>query len=87
MPVTAKERLMEVIIDGARYAPVTEANPSMDTIARGLAHSFWGDLKADKPTAVLLEGLTVRIYDDGEGEPIEEVLTYIANEIARHNAI
>ncbi len=70
-----------ITIDGVRYAPVTEANPSMDAIARGLAYGYWGE-SADKPLAELLDGLSVRVCDDGDGAPIEEVLADIANAIA-----
>ena len=35
---------MEVIINGVRYAPVTDSNPNAEHIARGIMEEFWGDL-------------------------------------------
>ncbi len=75
---------MEVIINGMRYVPVTEANPNMKAIARGLLASFWGSV-SDNDLAEKMEGITVRVFDDGKGEPIEKVLADIAEELAKQN--
>ena len=37
----------EVIINGVRYMPVTEANPSVEHICRGLMEQFWGEVPSD----------------------------------------
>ena len=74
----------EVVIDGVRYVPVIESSPSMGAIARGLASVFWGE--SSKPTSKMLNNLTVRVYDDGDGEPIQDVLALIANELAKEQS-
>lgn len=74
---------MEVIIDGVRYAPVSEANPTINAIARGLLASFWGYIGDDKDLADKMKGITIWVYDDGQGEPIEKVLADIAEELAK----
>ena len=71
----------EVMIDGVRYVPVIEAHASMKAVARGLLASFWGHVGDDKDLAEKIEGITVRVFDDGTGEPIEKVLADIAIEL------
>lgn len=75
---------MEVIIDGVRYVPAIEASADMKSIARGLLASFWGHVGDD--LAEKMDGITVRVFDDGQGEPIEKVLADIATELAKPNA-
>lgn len=72
---------MKVVIDGVRYVPVVEANANMEAIARGLIYQFWGEAGEGKELAEKMEGLRVRVFDDGEGEPIESVLADIAREL------
>jgi hypothetical protein len=74
---------VEVIIDGVRYVPVTEANPNMEAIAAGLISSFWGEVGRGDDLAEKMEGLTVRVYDDGDGDSLESVLADIARELAK----
>lgn len=75
---------MEVIIDGVRYVPVVDAHPDMNAIARGLLKSFYGDVdKNDPDLAQKMESITVRVYDDGQGESIESVLADIASELGK----
>ena len=35
---------MNVIIDGVRYAPITDSNPNAEQIARGIMENFWGEI-------------------------------------------
>lgn len=78
---------MEVIIDGVKYVPVMEANANMEAIARGLIYSFWGEACNKSTLPEKMEGLTVRVFDDGKGEPIENVLADIARELGKPNCI
>ena len=70
-----------VIIDGVVYAPVTQSNPDMEKIARGLLMSFYGE--SNDRIESMMDGITVRVYDDGEGVSIQEVLADIANQLAK----
>jgi hypothetical protein len=74
---------MEVIIDGVRYVPVVEANPNMEAIAAGLVANFWGYVGRGEELKRQMERLTVRVFDDGVGEPIESVLADIARELQK----
>jgi hypothetical protein len=74
---------VEVIIDGVRYVPVVEANPNMEAIAAGLISSFWGEVGRGEDLAKKMEGLTVRVYDDGVGDSLESVLADIARELQK----
>jgi len=73
----------DVIIDGVRYVPAIEAHPNMEAIAAGLISSFWGVVN-ERGDALKekMEGLTVLVYDDGQGEPIEDILGLIAEQIS-----
>jgi hypothetical protein len=71
---------MKVEIDGVPYAPVTEAHPAIELIARALAGVFWGDMP-HMSLDELLDGLTVSVNDNGDGEPIRDVLAAIVSAI------
>lgn len=70
-----------VVIDGVIYVPVMKSSPDMEKIARGLMMDFWGEIAMDMEKA--MDGLSVRVYDDGEGLPIKEVLANIAQQLAK----
>lgn len=68
---------MDVMIEGVRYVPAIEATSNMRAIARGLIADFWGVVK-DCDLEEKMEGLYVRVMDDGNGVPVEEILANIA---------
>lgn len=74
--------MMEVIIDGVRYVPVIDSSADMKAIARGLLVSFWGHRVSDENLAEKMKGITVQVYDDGGGDPIEKILTDIAAQLS-----
>lgn len=77
----------EVIINGVRYVPVVESSPDMEAIKAGLITSFCGNTpQRGEELDEKAEGLTVRVFDDGEGVPLDDVLADIADELSRKNA-
>ena len=36
--------MRDVIIDGVRYVPAIEGNPTAETIARAIMQDFWGEI-------------------------------------------
>ena len=72
---------MDVVINGVRFVPAIEANRDMRAIARGLIAEFWGCVK-DSELEEKIDGLTVRIMDDGQGTPVEVILAHIADALS-----
>ncbi len=73
-----------VIIDGVPYAPMMTVIPEMESIAKGLLSAFWDeDSLREKTLKELMEGICIRVFDDGYGKPIEQVLSTIAKELSK----
>ncbi len=78
---------MEVIIDGVRYVPALEAHADMTTIAKALLSWAWGPVSESEDLTKLIEEHSVYVNDSGKGEPLEEVLADIAQQLAtRHQS-
>jgi len=78
---------MEVVIDGVRYVPVCEAHPLAKQIAVGLVASFWRGMDPNDPkTPERLEGLTIRVHEDGKGPTIDEAVAEILAVIQKYPA-
>lgn len=75
--------MAEVIIDGVRYVPATEAAPSIEAIARGLMARFWGEIGPETDWREAASGVYVYVNDDRDGYPIESILADIAEKIGQ----
>jgi hypothetical protein len=69
----------EVIINGVRYVPVSEASPDMEAITRGLLMSYWGIVSGSLAEAK--SNVHVYVNDNATGQPIDLVLADIASAI------
>ena len=75
--------MAEVIIDGVRYVPATEAAPSIEAIARGLMARDWGEISPETDWREASSGVYVYVNDDRDGNPIESILGDIAEKIGQ----
>ena len=72
----------EVIINGKRYAPVSEASPDAKAITKGILHQWWGDAsdeeleKYKNEVVVIVTDTIPRGYEES-GMHIDEVLAHI----------
>lgn len=74
-----------VVIDGVRYVPVSEANPSVamleDAIVAQWAGANW---RADYPDAPgYLRVVVSDTFEDGEGETVTDFLARLAQALPR----
>lgn len=67
----------EVMIDGVRYVPARSAVAGLDDLRRALEDVFWGEGYSPS-SGDRSEGLSVRVYDDGEGTPLSEFMDEVA---------
>ena len=73
-----------VTIDGVEYAPITESVPTMRQIAEGIVAMWWGEVKGDERWLEDMMGcLRVNVNDQGDGEPIEDLLASIAKRLEK----
>lgn len=74
-----------VVIDGVRYLPADVVLANQRAIVEGLLASFWGDCSklSDAELCEVANTVCVRVYDDGDGEPIDAVLSAIAKAAQR----
>lgn len=71
----------EVIIDGVRYVPASQAVAGLDDLRRAMEDVFWG--KGYSPqSGDRSAGLFVQVHDDGEGTELNEFMDQIAADLA-----
>lgn len=68
--------MRDVIIDGVRYVPATEAAAGLKELRDALILEFWGN--CDQGKFDNDAGLFVRVYDDGDGTSLGEFIAGIA---------
>lgn len=72
----------EVVIDGVRYVPARDAVAGVDDLRIALEDEFWGEGYSPKG-GDRSEGLCVRVFDDGDGTPLDEFMDAIAAKLSR----
>jgi len=80
-PISSGETV-EVVINGIRYVPVTEANADIKKIAIGLLASCLGVVSEERLTEAL-DDIHVSVNDWGEGLPIKDVLADIVEALGK----
>jgi hypothetical protein len=71
----------EVMIDGVRYVPATDAAINMEAVIRGLLMSYWGVVAG--PLDEAMSDVHVYVNDNCTGVPIQSVLADIAAELVK----
>ncbi|MBK9496696.1 MAG: hypothetical protein IPO08_19780 [Xanthomonadales bacterium] len=77
---------MEVVIDGVRYVPATEAVAGLSDLQTALQDVFWGEGYSPARGRIASE-LFVRVMDDGEGAPLDEFMADLAQAIASKGSL
>lgn len=64
----------EVLIDGERYVRAVEIAPALDDFRNALLDLFYGENYRGLNPERAGENLVIRVYDDGDGEPLQQFL-------------
>lgn len=76
------DAVRSVVIDGVRYVPARDAVAGLSDLRTALEDDFWGE--GYSPADGDRSGpLSIRIYDDGEGTPLNEFMDELAARLTR----
>ena len=70
-----------VVVDGVEHVPISESNPNVEQIARGIMEEYWGEIPANNDWQHEANTLFVSINEDPENGP--SVMDVVGRILAR----